>query len=328
MGPQPHLSCLACAAVFGAFHLPFLGFYDCRAAVIKKLKKRLRGEHITGKPVELREWEVKLKDGLGLLAEVVPGVSSRGPHQRAGDRETSSVERSTPSPSHRHSESPIRIPDSPEASTGRKQQTITPQESPNRIPPASSGRKQWPNTPQDQQDQPEGRAQCSPHSPVLILEGIELQNEPELRPAMSQTPAFSPWPEEEVRGQSSGMLLPPCTAAPSVHVLQSPPPVRVPTAPGLTAQIERLLSEVRRLTTENRRQSRDMRRLTRTIHLIGRQQMDHFELLLSRVNQQHNQAMEHLRLSLMEAISRHNAPLPGSSSVSTESSREPSPSEN
>ncbi|PIO32229.1 hypothetical protein AB205_0073670 [Aquarana catesbeiana] len=146
---------------------------------------------------------------------------------------------------------------------------------------------------------------------------------------MSQTPGFSPWPEEEVRGQGSGML-PPCIAAPSVHVLQSPPPVRVPTAvpPGLTAQIERLLREVRRLSNENRRQSRDMRRLTRTIHLIGRQQTDHFELLLSRVNQQHNQAMEHLRLSLMEAISRHNAPLPGSSSVNTQSSREPSPSEN
>lgn len=181
----------------------------------------------------------------------------------------------------------------------------------------------------DQQDQPEGRAQCSPHSSVLILEGIELQNEPELTPAMSQTPAFSPWPEEEVRGQGSGILSP-CNAAPSVHVLQSPPPAQVPTAvpPGLTAQIERLLREMRRLSNENRRQSRDMRRLTRTIHLIGRQQTDHFELMLSRVNQQHNQAMEQMRILLLEAISRHSVPLPGSSSPSaTVSSREHSPSE-
>ncbi|PIO09273.1 hypothetical protein AB205_0115690, partial [Aquarana catesbeiana] len=77
-------------------------FYDCRAAVIKKMKKRLWGEHIRGKRVEFREWEAKLRDGLGLLAEDVPGVSSRGPHQRAGDQATSFVERSAPSPSHRH----------------------------------------------------------------------------------------------------------------------------------------------------------------------------------------------------------------------------------
>ncbi|PIO22841.1 hypothetical protein AB205_0138220, partial [Aquarana catesbeiana] len=159
-------------------------------------------------------------------------------------------------------------------------------ESPSRIPPASSGRKQRPNTPQDQQDQPEGRAQCSPHSPVLILEGIELQNEPELTSGMSQTPGFSPWPEEEVRGQGSGML-PPSNAAPSVHVLQepqqSPPPARVPPAvpPGPTVQLERLLREVRRPSSENRRLSQDMRRLTRTIHLIVRQQTDHLELMLT-----------------------------------------------
>ncbi|XP_073448618.1 uncharacterized protein [Aquarana catesbeiana] len=112
------------------------------------MRKRLRGEHIRGKPVEFQEWEAELRDGLGLLAEDVPGVSSRGPHQRAGDRATSSLERSAPSPSHRHSESLTRIPDSPVASTGKKQRTITPQESPSRIPPASSGRKQRPNTPQ------------------------------------------------------------------------------------------------------------------------------------------------------------------------------------
>ncbi|PIO09729.1 hypothetical protein AB205_0197450 [Aquarana catesbeiana] len=81
-------------------------FYDCRSAVIKKMKKHLRGEYIRGKPIEFREWEAELRDGLGLLAEDVPGVSSRDPqtpHQRAGDRATSSVERSAASPSHRHS---------------------------------------------------------------------------------------------------------------------------------------------------------------------------------------------------------------------------------
>ncbi|PIO28955.1 hypothetical protein AB205_0097690, partial [Aquarana catesbeiana] len=111
------------------------------------------------------------------------------------------------------------------------------------IPPASTpGRKQRPNTPQDQQGQTEGRVQCSPHSPVLILEGIELQNEPELTPGIPQTPAFSPWPEEEVRGQGSGML-PPSNAGTSVHVLQepqqSPSPARVPPAvpPGPTVQL-------------------------------------------------------------------------------------------
>ncbi|XP_073474045.1 uncharacterized protein [Aquarana catesbeiana] len=82
-------------------------FYDCREAVIKKMKKCLRGEHIRGKPVEFQEREAKLRDGLDLLVEDVPGVSIKGPHERAGDQATSSVERSAPCPSHRHSESPI-----------------------------------------------------------------------------------------------------------------------------------------------------------------------------------------------------------------------------
>lgn len=44
------------------------------------MKQRLRGEHIRAQPVDFREWEAKLRDGLGLLAEDVPGVSIKGPH--------------------------------------------------------------------------------------------------------------------------------------------------------------------------------------------------------------------------------------------------------
>lgn len=39
-----------------------------------------------------------------------------------------------------------------------------------------------------------------------------------------------------------------------------------------------------------------MRRLTWTIHLVGRQQTDNFELMLTQVNLQQNEAMEQLRL--------------------------------
>lgn len=193
----------------------------------------------------------------------------------------------------------------------------------------------------DQQDQPEGRAQYSPPcSPVLICEGIELQNEPELTPVITQTPAFSPWPEEkEVTGHVS-RILPPSDAAPGVPLQEQPqllpPPTRMPLAPTAVppgpatvhnAERQTVLTEVRRLASDNRRMLRAIRRLTRTIQLAARQQTDRMKIMLARVNQQQNQAMEHLRLSLMEAISRHNAPLPGSLSASAQSSRKPSPSE-
>ncbi|PIO13957.1 hypothetical protein AB205_0081440 [Aquarana catesbeiana] len=110
------------------------------------------------------------------------------------------------------------------------------------------------------------------------------------------------------------------------------PPATTAVPPGPTtvhnAERQRVLTEIWRLASDNIRLLRAVRRLTRTIQLAAWQQTDHMEIMLARVNQQQNQAMEHLRLSLMEAISKHNAPLPGSSSVSTQSSREPSPSEN
>ncbi|XP_077329225.1 gamma-tubulin complex component 4-like isoform X1 [Lithobates pipiens] len=294
-------------------------FYDCRASVNKKMEKHLLAQSTRGKAVVFRQWEAELRDGL-LADEDVPGVSRKSPaeHQRA-DRATSSVEGSAPRscPQYSGSESVSHIPDPSASATVRKQRHITPQH---------------------QQDQSEGRAQCSlPCSPVLICEDIELQNEPELTPVIPQTPVFSPWPEEATGHVSR--ILPPSDAAPGVPLQEQPqllpprtqmalPSTAVPpgsaTVPDAVHQ--RLLRELQSLASDNRRMSRDIRRLTRSIQLAARQQTDHMEIMLARVNQQQNQAMEHLRLSLMEAISRHNAPLPGSSSASSQSSREPSPS--
>lgn len=162
-------------------------FYDCQASVNKKIGRHLLAQSTGGKAGVFRQWEAELRDGL-LADEDVPGVNSKGPakHQRA-DRATSSMEGSAPSscPQYSDSESLSHIPD----------------------PPASASvRKQWHITPQHQQDQPEGRAQCSPPcSPVLICDGIELQNEPELTPVIPQTPAFHS-PHDQRRRSSRAMF--------------------------------------------------------------------------------------------------------------------------
>ena len=59
-------------------------FYDCRATVTKKMQRLRLGQN-RGKPIKLREWEAELRDVL--LAEDVPGFSSRGQNHRAGGEE-------------------------------------------------------------------------------------------------------------------------------------------------------------------------------------------------------------------------------------------------
>lgn len=124
-----------------------------------------------------------------------------------------------------------------------------------------------------------------------------------------QTPAFYPWPEEEEVTGHVSRILPPFDAAPGVPLQEQPqllpPPTRMALAPTAVppgpatvydAVRQRVLTELRRLASDNRRMSRDIRRLTQTIQLAARQQTDHMEIMLARVNQQQNQAMEHLRL--------------------------------
>ncbi|XP_040207977.1 uncharacterized protein LOC120939714 [Rana temporaria] len=235
------------------FHRPTNGvrhrFYDCRATVTKKMQRLRLGQN-RGKPIKLREWEAELRDVL--LAEDVPGFSSRGHNHRAGDQETSSLEGSAPTPStsyQQHSgESCIQDP--PASASGR---TIAP--------------------PQDQQYHPERRVQCSPHSPVLLLERLEIQ--PEITPIIPQTPDFSPGPEEEHRGQGS-FIQPP-------HALM--PPTAVPPFP--TVQ-EIILRELIELRCDNRKLQRKVKRLTRLTHQLSRQQTESFEIILARASQQHN----------------------------------------